>query len=204
MHPVRCFLAITGSKKQLPAKLSGRRPLVASLSLAERFMNGLQGKIVIYGYRDGGWENLPGKEDSGYETAKLARGCNLYFIAASYTGGSDGIKLDENMGKANPCSRVITFDFYIANPYCVLGPLYYTKAAASLETTSEKKIKGINVNNSYLDHDKFELKTTEKKELNHVRKFLADNPKAFVALQGFCNNSGTPGYKMELSRNRAE
>ena len=30
------------------------------------------------------------------------------------------------------------------------------------------------------------------------------NPKAFVALQGFCDNRGAPEYNMELSRRRAE
>jgi hypothetical protein len=42
--------------------------------------------------------------------------------------------------------------------------LYFTKAEASLETTSEKKIKDMKGNNSYFDYDKFELKTAEKEE----------------------------------------
>lgn len=76
-------------------------------------MNGLQGKAVNYVHSDGGWENVPGKEDPGYETAKLSR-------------------------KYNVCSRVITFDFYISHPYCLLEPLYYTNGETSFETTSEK------------------------------------------------------------------
>ena len=35
-------------------------------------------------------------------------------------------------------------------------------------------------------------------------KFLQTNPKAFVALQGFTDNRGTPEYNMGLSRERAE
>jgi OOP family OmpA-OmpF porin len=35
-------------------------------------------------------------------------------------------------------------------------------------------------------------------------KFLQANPKAFAALQGFCDSRGTPEYNMVLSRQRAE
>ncbi|MCK7471246.1 MAG: OmpA family protein [Desulfomicrobium escambiense] len=69
---------------------------------------------------------------------------------------------------------------------------------------SEKKIAGIKVGNIYFDYDKFELKPQEKEELNQLGKFLQANPKAFVALQGFCDNRGTPEYNMKLSRERAE
>ena len=108
----------------------------------------------------------------------------------SYAEDPDGIKRVKDMGKANACSRVIPFDSYITNPYYALGPLYYTKAETSVETTSEKKIKGMKVSNIYFDYDKFELKPQEKSELNQVGKFLQDNPKAFVAVQGFCDNRG--------------
>lgn len=59
-------------------------------------------------------------------------------------------------------------------------------------------------NNSYFDYDKFELKMAEKEKLNHVGESLYDIPKSSVALQGFCNNSGSPEYNMELSRNQIE
>ena len=48
------------------------------------------------------------------------------------------------------------------------------------------------------------MKPKEKEELNQLGKFLQTNPKAFVALQGFCDNRGTPEYNMKLSRERAE
>jgi OOP family OmpA-OmpF porin len=125
-------------------------------------------------------------------------------MVISYAADPDGVKRVKDMGKANACSRVIPFDSYITNPYYALAPLYYTKSETSVETTSEKKIKAVKVNNIYFDYDKFELKQQEKEELNQVGKFLQANPKTFVALQGFTDNRGTPEYNMELSRRRAE
>jgi outer membrane protein OmpA-like peptidoglycan-associated protein len=122
----------------------------------------------------------------------------------TYAEDPDGVKRVKDMGKANACSRVIPFDSYITNPYYALGPLYYTKSETSVDTTSEKKIKGIKVNNIYFDYDTFALKAQEKEELNQLGKFLQTNPQAFVAVQGFCDNRGTPEYNMKLSRERAE
>ena len=73
-----------------------------------------------------------------------------------------------------------------------------------METTSKKKVKTMVVNNIYFDNDKFDLKPQEKDELNQLGKFLQDNPKALVALQGFTDNRGSAEYNMELSRQRAE
>jgi OmpA-OmpF porin, OOP family len=206
IYPVQKFDAakVSDAMKQLPVQPSGRTPLVAGLEKLEGVLKGLQGKTVVYIFSDGGWEQSPGGKDPGDETAKLARKYNVCFIVISYAVETDGIKRVKDMGKANSCSRVIPFDSYITNPYYALGPLYYTKSETSVETTSEKKIKGMKVGNIYFDYDKFELKAQEKSELNQVGKFLQDNPKAFVAVQGFCDSRGTPEYNMELSRRRSE
>ena len=73
-----------------------------------------------------------------------------------------------------------------------------------VETTSEKKIKGIKISDINFDYDKFELSTQVKAELNQLGQFLKTNPQAFAAIQGFCDNRGAPEYNLELSRRRAE
>jgi len=195
---------LSAAMQQLPAKPSGRTPLVAGLDKLENVLKGLSGKTVVYIFSDGGWEQASGKKDPGDKAAELARKYNLCIIVISYAEDPDGRKRVKDMGKANACSRVIPFDSYITNPYYALAPLYYTKSETSVETTSEKKVKGIKVNNIYFDYDKFELKPQEKAELDQVGKFLQANTQAFVALQGFTDNKGTPEYNMDLSRRRAE
>jgi OmpA-OmpF porin, OOP family len=206
IYPVQKFDAAKAAEamKQLPAKASGRTPLVGGLTKLEGVLKGLQGKTVVYIFSDGGWENAAGGKDPGDKTAEIARKYNVCFIVISYAVDPDGVKRVRDMGKANACSRVIPFDSYITNPYYALGPLYYAKSETSVETMSEKKIVGLKADNIYFDYDKFELKPSEKDELNQVGKFLQANPKAFVAVQGFCDNRGTSEYNMELSRRRAE
>jgi len=206
IYPVQKFDRdkVSASMQQLPAKPSGRTPLAGGLEKLEGVLKGLSGKTVVYIFSDGGWEQASGMKDPGDKTAELARKYNVCFMVISYAADPDGVKRVKDMGKANACSRVIPFDSYITNPYYALAPLYYTKSETSVETTSEKKIKAVKVNNIYFDYDKFELKPQEKEELNQVGKFLQANPKTFVALQGFTDNRGTPEYNMELSRRRAE
>ena len=206
IYPVQKFDAakLSAAMSQLPAKASGNTPLVAGLEKLEGVLKGLSGKTVVYVFSDGGWEKAAGKKDPGDKAAELARKYNACFIVITYAEDPDGVKRVKDMGKANACSRVIPFDSYITNPYYALGPLYYTKAETSVETIAEKKIKGIKVGNINFDYDKFDLKPQEKDELNQLGKFLQSYPQAFVAVQGFCDNRGTPEYNMKLSRERAE
>jgi OmpA-OmpF porin, OOP family len=206
IYPVQKFDAakVSEAMKQLPAKPSGATPLVAGLEKLEGVLKGLSGKTVVYIFSDGGYEKAPSRKDPGDKTAELARKYNACFIVISYAVDPDGTKRVKDMGKANSCARVIPFDSYITNPYYAIGPLYYAKSETSVETMSEKKIAGMKIGNINFDYDKFELKPQEKEELNQLGKFLQANPKAFVAVQGFCDNKGAPEYNMELSRRRAE
>ena len=54
-------------------------------------------------------------------------------------------KVVAGMGNANWCSRVIPFDAYINLPYYGIGPLFYTRWDTHVETVSEKKVAGYNV-----------------------------------------------------------
>ena len=206
IYPVQKYDAakLSAAMNQLPAKGSGNTPLVAGFEKLEGVLKGLSGKTVVYVFSDGGWEKAAGRKDPGDKVAELARKYNACFIVITYAEDPDGVKRVRDMGKANACSRVIPFDSYITNPYYALGPLYYTKAETSVETMAEKKIKGIKVGNINFDYDKFDLKPQEKDELNELGKFLQSYPQAFVAVQGFCDNRGTPEYNMKLSRERAE
>jgi OOP family OmpA-OmpF porin len=123
IYPVQKFDAakISEAMKQLPAKPSGRTPLVAGLEKLEGVLKGLSGKTFVYIFSDGGYEQAVGK-DPGNKTAELARKYNVCFIVISYAADPDGVKRVKDMGKANACSRVIPFDSYITNPYYALGP----------------------------------------------------------------------------------
>ena len=173
---------VSAAMQQLPAKPSGRTPLVGGLEKLEGVLKGLSGKTVVYIFSDGGWEQAAGKKDPGDKTAELASKYNVCFIVITYAEDPDGVKRVKDMGKANACSRVIPFDSYITNPYYALAPLYYTKSETSVETIAEKKIAGMKVGNIYFDYDKFELKPKEKEELNQAFKRGVVHVKAQVPL----------------------
>jgi OOP family OmpA-OmpF porin len=206
IYPVQKYdyAKISEAMKKLPAKPSGRTPLVAGLDKLEGVLKGLSGRTVVYIFSDGGWEDAAGKKDPGDKTAELGRKYNVCFIVISYAEDPNGVKRVKDMGKANACSRVIPFDAYITNPYYALGPLYYTMTVKTTQLSSTQKIVGIKINDINFDYDKFELKAKEKDELNQLGKFLQANPKTFAAVQGFCDNRGTSEYNMKLSRERAE
>ena len=205
IYPMQKFdrAKLAEAMKQLPAKGSGRTPLVAGLEKLEGVLKGLSGRTVVYLFSDGGYEQTPGKSP-GYKTAELSGKYNVCFVVISYAQDPDGVKRVKDMGKANYCARVIPFDAYITNPYYATGLLYYTKAGTTVETISRKKVKGMVLDNIYFGYDKFQLKPQDKDELNQLGKFLQGNPQAFVALQGFCDSRGTPEFNMELSRRRTE
>jgi OmpA-OmpF porin, OOP family len=215
IYPMQKFdrAKIAEAMKKLPAKASGKTPLVGGLEKLEGVLKGLQGKTAVYLFSDGGWERgvlekererVPTKKQPGTVAAELARKYNVCFYVISYAADDDGRTQVTNMAKANACSRVIPFDAYITNPHYASGLLYYVKAGTSVETTSKMKAKGIVVGNIYFDHDKFELKGKEKEDVDQLGKFLKDNPKAFVVLQGFTDSQGTQEYNMDLSRRRTE
>lgn len=210
IYPLQPFdrVKVAEAMNQLPAKASGRAPLLGGLRNLEGVLKGLSGKTVVYLFSDGYWEyylqDRVGKEDPGSKAAELASKYNVCFIVISYAEAPEGVKRVKDMGRANACSRVIPFDSYITNPYYALGPLYYTQSVKTEEIISKKKMVGVKVGNIHFDYDTFTLKSQEKEELNQLGKFLQDNPKTFVAVQGFTDNRGSPEYNMRLSRERAE
>ena len=64
IYPVQKFDAakVAEAMKQLPAKPSGRTPLVTGLENLEGVLKGLSGKTIVYIFSDGGWEQAAGKK----------------------------------------------------------------------------------------------------------------------------------------------
>jgi OOP family OmpA-OmpF porin len=205
IYPVQKFdrAKISEALEQLPAKASGRAPLIGNFQKLEGVLKGLSGKTVIYIFSDGGYLQTSGK-DPGNRARELASKYNVCFVVIDYAKDPDGIKQVKDLGRANACTRVIPFDAFITNPYYSTGLLYYTKSVMTEEIISKKKIVGVKVGDIHFDYDTIALKSQEKEELNQLGKYLQANPKAFVAVQGFTDNRGTAEYNLKLSRERAE
>jgi OmpA-OmpF porin, OOP family len=206
VYPMQKFdaAAATEAMKQLPAKPKGRTPLLQSMDELESVLTGLSGKTAIYIFSDGGYNKLAGVKDPADKAAALAQRYDVCFMVIDYAQFPQARKMVAAMAEANPCSRVIPFDAYITQPYYGVGPLYYSKWNAEVESTSEKKVSGYKVNNILFEIDKFDLSSAAQEELNGVGKFLQTQPNAFAVLFGYTDGTGKAEYNMELSRHRAE
>lgn len=61
----------------------------------------------------------------------------------------------------------------------------------------------VKLNNIFFDFDKYNLKEASFPELNRVVKFLNDNPKITIEIDGHTDNKGSDQYNQKLSENRA-
>jgi hypothetical protein len=64
IYPMQKFdrAKLAEAMKQMPAKPSGRTPLVAGLEKLEGVLKGLSGRTVVYLFSDGGYEQAVGKD----------------------------------------------------------------------------------------------------------------------------------------------
>ena len=121
------------------------------------------GKTAIYIFSDGGYNKLAGVKDPADKAAALAQKYDVCFMVIDYAQFPQARKMVAAMAEANPCSRVIPFDAYITQPYYGVGPLYYSKWNAEVESTSEKKVSGYKVNNILFEIDKFDFLRPRRK-----------------------------------------
>jgi len=189
---------------QLPAEPSGLTPLVQGLNQLDGILSGLSGKTIVYIFSDGGYDRTVAGMDPGDKAAELAAKYDICFQVIDHASTPDGRKAVRDIGKANPCSRVIPFDSYITNPYYALSPLYYVKSGTEVVTVTEKMVAGIKLNNVLFDFDKSDLKPEGQQELDAVGKFLQEHAGAAAYFAGYTDSKGTEDYNLGLSMRRAE
>jgi OOP family OmpA-OmpF porin len=206
IYPVQPFDPATAaaSLDKLPAEASGRTPLVQGLQELENVLSGLSGKSVVYIFSDGGYDREVAGMAPGQKALEVADKYNVCFMIVSHAADPDGRKRVRDMGKANPCSRVIPFDSYITDPYYALAPLYYVKSDTEVVTTSEQVVKGMKVNNILFEYDKSELRPEAQQELDALGTFLQEYPNASAYFVGYTDSVGSEDYNLGLSERRAE
>jgi len=126
----------------------------------------------------------------------------FYIISSAQTPESE--KLVNDLASVNPSSRVITFDEVLSRPEYTIGALYIVRDKALVETELISKVVGVDLDNILFDFDKSDIRPEYDDELNALGKFLQDNPKAYVLIEGFTDTKGDVAYNMYLSRDRAE
>jgi len=194
IYPMQKFNAAKAEDalNKLPAQAAGDTPLVQGLNELGTVLQNMSGKTYVYIFTDGGYDKAASTTSPGDIATELAKKYNVCFQIVDYAFQPRNVKTVSDMSRANTCSRTISFDSYVDQPYYAISPLYYAKQSK------------YNANPILFGIDKYDLSPTAKKELDGIGKFLVEQPKSFVVLFGYTDDTGKPGYNMELSRRRAE
>ena len=188
----------------MPADPSGRTFLAQSLRKIEPVLQGLSGKTVVYIFSDGQYSQIEGLKEPEDYTQDFANKYNVCFYVIGAPQDNLARKRLADMAKANACSRVIPFSKFVENPEYTTGALYTVKATERIETLSESRIVGLQIDNILFDFDKASLRTSYVDEVDALGMFLQKNPSAYVLLEGYTDSSGSEEYNLGLSLRRAE
>jgi OOP family OmpA-OmpF porin len=188
----------------MPADPKGPTFLAQSLRRIEPVLQGLSGKTVVYIFSDGQYSQIEGIKEPEDYTREFASNYNVCFYIIGAPQDNLAQKRLGDMAKANACSRVIPFDRFVENPEYTTGALYTVKATERIETLTETRIVGLQVDSILFDFDKANVRTSYVDEVDALGMFLQKNPSAYVLLEGYTDSTGPEEYNLTLSLRRAE
>jgi OOP family OmpA-OmpF porin len=188
----------------MPAEPQGRTFLAQSLRKIEPTLQGLSGKTVVYIFSDGTYSQIEGIKEPEDYTQDFANKYNVCFYIIGAPQDNLAQKRLGDMAKANTCSRVIPFSQFVENPEYTTGALYVVKATERIETISESRIVGLQIDSFQFDFNKASIRTSYVDEVDALGSFLQKNPAAYVLLEGYTDATGPEEYNLGLSLRRAE
>lgn len=188
----------------MPAEPKGPTFLAQGLNKLEPTLQGLSGKTVVYIFSDGQYSQFEGLKQPEDYTRDFASKYNVCFYVIGAPQDNLSQKRLGDMAKANTCSRVIPFSNFVENPEYTTGALYTVKATERIETISESRVVGMQVDSVLFDFDKASVRTEFVDEVDSLGSFLMKNPSAYVLLEGYTDSTGPEEYNLGLSLRRAE
>lgn len=184
----------------IPDKGSGRTPLDSGLAKIEPVLKSLKGRTAVFVFWDG--------EYTGHnpaDTAKrLAAQSDVCFYVVSSAKEKREAKLEKDVASLNSCSRVIPLVAFFEKPVYTSGVLYDVKRTEVVETTTEKQLAGLKVDDITFATNQTTLGDKDKAELDEVADFMTKNAAAYAVVAGYTDNVGSRDKNEGLSRKRAE
>jgi len=164
----------------------------------------LSSKTAVFIFSDGQFTHGKPKVWPVPAARELASKYDVCFYIISSAQTAKGEKLVNDLASVNTCSRVITFETLMDRPEYMIGALYMVMDRAIVETELVSKVVGVELDNILFDFNSAEIRPEYHDELDALAKFLEENPKAYVVIEGFADSTGDPTYNYLLSRQRAE
>jgi OOP family OmpA-OmpF porin len=179
-------------------------PLGDAIMNLDPILAKVSGKTAVFIFSDGQYTSGTRKVGPVKAAAKIASKHDVCFYILSSAETSKSKMLVNTLASMNTCSRVITFDEVLSRPEYTIGAIYIVRDRALVETELISKVVGVDLDNILFDFDKSDIRPEYHDELNALGKFLQDNPKGYVVIEGFTDTKGDVAYNMYLSRDRAE
>jgi OOP family OmpA-OmpF porin len=189
----------------IKADAEGSTFLPRALRDLEPVLQGASGKTVVFIFSDGTYSEIAGLKDPGDVATELAAKYNVcFYVIGDNTSSMLAQKRLQDMGKANECSRLISFAKFVDNPQYNSGALFLVKTTSEVQTLTEMKTAGAKGENIFFEFDSAVLRPQFHAELDQVGDYLKKNDDAYLVLAGFTDSVGSEEYNLGLSRRRAE
>ncbi len=180
-------------------------PLAEGIAALDPILAQLSGKTVVFIFTDGTYTYNRVTKQRPLDVAKpLVDKYNVCFYLISSASTPKAEKLLNDMAAYNECSRVVSFDAFYKNPLWGQGVLFVVDSTVEVETITERKVVGVEVNDINFAFDQVAIQPGDHNNLRQVADFLQNTPKAYAVLAGFTDSKGHPEYNLQLSRMRAQ
>jgi OOP family OmpA-OmpF porin len=178
----------------------GPTALASGLGKLEPILKTLPGRTAVFLFSDG--------EYTGPNPAtimrKLAKENDACFYVISTATPKREKALREDVASLNQCSRLIPLADFVYKPDYTTGALYDVKVTEQVETTTQKRITGLTINDINFATNKTELAAEDKADLDKLAGFMNGKPESYAVIAGYTDDVGTRDHNEGLSRRRAE
>jgi OOP family OmpA-OmpF porin len=180
-------------------------PLAEGIAALDPILAKLEGKTVVFIFSDGTYTYNRATKQRPLDVAKpLVDKYNVCFYLISSATTPKAEKLLNDMAALNECSRVVSFDAFYNNPVWGQGVLFVVDSTVEVETITERKVVGVEVNDISFAFDQVAIQPGDHNNLKQVAEFLQNEPQAYAVLAGFTDSKGDPEYNLQLARMRAQ
>lgn len=202
MYPMQTYdrAKVAAALDALPTEGSGPTPLAIGIEQAEKIVEGLSGRTVVFLMYDGDYTG----RNPDPEIWRLVKENDVCLVMISSASEKENEALQKTIPNLNSCSRLIPLEYYLDRPEYLAGALFDVRATENIVTSTEKRAVGVKVNPILFDFDKTELSAADKAELDQLADFMADKPRTYAVLAGYTDNVGVEDYNEHLSQTRAE
>jgi OOP family OmpA-OmpF porin len=189
---------------KLPERGKGAAMMQAGLSRLREVVAGLSGRTAVMIFTDGRFSIVEGPNRPLQIAKEIARDHDVCFYVISSATGTTQRNLERAVASINPCSRVISMQTFMNQPYYLSGALFKLKFSSYAKIRPASQVVGFAMNNIYFDFNSAEIRPDFKDDLEKLARFMQDNPNANAVVSGYACNIGSDDANMMVSRARAK